>query len=678
MREILDGKLRVILLSLGFLALGFRPEASLAADPSKYVRTANYYLKAGIGIPFSDYEKLARYDVIVLPAEAQVFNQDLFPEVRRRNPDIIILAYVPTKSYAMVWNDSLHDVLKNDIAGHDEWRLKTPDGNPLSVWPNTFALNIGSGYADYLARFTAEKILATGLWDGVFYDEASATISWLNGGNLDLNRDGNRDSASEADRLWKDGMLRLVRTTRELAGPTKAIVMNGDNDADIAKSTNGRMFETFPTPWEGDGSWQTVEGAYLRLQKQVGYEPLFIINGNSGNTGNRTEYAKVRFGLASALMGDGYFGYDFGDQDHGQFWEFDEYNAFLGRPLSAARNLSGSTEPVRAGLWRRDFENGVVLVNSSDKTLAVDFDGDYERLHGTQDPGVNNGQISNYVEVPSRDGLILLRPLDRVSGTSYRNGTFLRILDGNGSAKRTGFFAYNKTHRGGTILAEFNSPDYGAGVVLSAKGNRLELSSAEGVVLKTVYPFGEGWKANVGFSIGTFGGRTYVAAAGGGGAAPRVRAYDGNLNPISETWDAYSPKFLGGVNVAIGDIDNDGEADILTGAGPGGGPHVRVFNLLGAVKAQFFAYDQKMKNGVTVGLGDTDGDGQTEIVTGTGFGGVPQVRVWSRTGAKIREFYAFDSKKRGGVRVSVHDVDGDGRYEILAMSNDVFTLAYAR
>lgn len=651
-------------------ALLFPSFAVAAVPPNAFPRTANYYLKAGIGIPPSDHERLAKYDLLVLPAEAQVFNRAMFAELRRMNPDIILLAYVPTKSYALVWNDSLHDGLKADL--RDEWRLRDSSGNQLSVWPNTYSLNVASGWSDYLASYVKDDILSTGLWDGIFYDEASATISWLNGGDLDLDRNGFRDAAADADRWWEEGMIRLLRKTREAAGPDAIIVMNGDSDPDLQKHVNGRMFESFPTPWEGNGSWATVTGNYLRLRDQVGFTPVFIVNGNTANTGNRADYAKMRYGLASALLGDAFFGFDFGEQDHGQLWMYDEYSASLGSPTNAARNLTGQSSPVQPGVWRRDFQNGIALVNSTDRAQTVDLDGDFERLHGTQDPSVNNGEIGSTVTIPAKDGLILLRPLEKLTDASYRNGAFTRILSSSGAALRTGFFAYTSAQRGGRDVAEFPN-----GRSVTASGNRLELRGPDGAVIRAIAPFGENYPASVSFSVGKAGGKTYVSAGGGQGGEPFVRLLDAELNPVTEAWHAYHYRFTGGVSTAVGDIDADGAPELAAGAGPGGGPHVRLFNRDGGLRAQFFAYSERFRGGVTVGLGDVDGDGLGEIVTGPGFGGGPHVRVFNHRGEVESQFFAYDSKKNGGVRVTVSDVNGDGKPEILAMTNDVFTLAFA-
>jgi hypothetical protein len=68
---------------------------------------------------------------------------------------------------------------------------------------------------------------------------------------------------------------------------------------------------------------------------------------------------------------------------------------------------------------------------------------------------------------------------------------------------------------------------------------------------------------------------------------------------------AYTPTFRGGVRVAVGDVNNDGQTDIITGAGPGGGPHVKVFDgQSNALLRSFLAYDPAFRGGVYVAAGD--------------------------------------------------------------------------
>ena len=117
-------------------------------------------------------------------------------------------------------------------------------------------------------------------------------------------------------------------------------------------------------------------------------------------------------------------------------------------------------------------------------------------------------------------------------------------------------------------------------------------------------------------------------------------------------FNAYAVAFTGGVNVAAGDTNFDGLDDIVTGPGRGGGPQVRIFDAVDHARiANFYAYDQKFSGGVSVATGDLDGDGDSELITGSGPGGGPQVRVFDELGTRLASFFAYDSKFTGGVFV---------------------------
>ena len=97
---------------------------------------------------------------------------------------------------------------------------------------------------------------------------------------------------------------------------------------------------------------------------------------------------------------------------------------------------------------------------------------------------------------------------------------------------------------------------------------------------------------------------------------------------------AFDPGFAGGVHVATGDVDGDGRADIITGAGAGGEPRVRVFSGVdGAMLSDFLAFDPGFAGGVHVATGDVDGDGRADIITVGGPGGGPHAARVPRRGS---------------------------------------------
>lgn len=136
---------------------------------------------------------------------------------------------------------------------------------------------------------------------------------------------------------------------------------------------------------------------------------------------------------------------------------------------------------------------------------------------------------------------------------------------------------------------------------------------------------------------------------------------------------AYDSAFTGGVSTSVNEIDgNSNTIELVTGAGPGGGPHVKVFavdTLTGASNqiAEFMAYEESFRGGVNVASGNLSGNpDRADVVTGPGIGGGPIARVFTianGTGVpltgRVGTIVAFDSAFRGGVDVAAGNFDSN-------------------
>jgi hypothetical protein len=158
-----------------------------------------------------------------------------------------------------------------------------------------------------------------------------------------------------------------------------------------------------------------------------------------------------------------------------------------------------------------------------------------------------------------------------------------------------------------------------------------------------------------------------IVTAPGPGGGPVVRVFDGLTGlPVREVM-AYDPSFRGGLFVATGDVNGDGAADIITGADAGGGPNVKVFSGVdGSLLASFFAFDPGFRGGVRVAAGDVNGDGVADVIAGAGPGGPPLVRAFGGAGfAPLASLTAFDAGYTGGVYVAAGDLSGLGVADVI-------------
>ncbi len=664
------------LLTLLMLIVTPTTSAKASIKHSTFVRTANYFLLSGSALENQSTIKiLSTFDLIIIPVEAQVYNKSFFQEIRSLNKDIIILPYIATVSWNdLYWNDPLHQKLYQQIK--PQWWLTDANEKQISVWPGTRALNLNSGWNTFLPEFVKKEILSTGLWDGVFYDEVQDSISWV--GATDVDKDKKNDSPSTADILWETRYEELFARTRSLVGSNMTLISNGSSNPDFVRYLNGRMFETFPSSDNSLTKWKVMTNEYLNLEQEISNPSVMLINVNTENTGV-IDYQKIRFGLATTLLGNGYFTFDYGTENHAQLWTYDEYNAYLGTPKSSFQNLYNPQQTtINPGIWMREFEQGQVLVNATDQQQTIHLDGEFEKIHGTQDPNVNNGRIVSEVTLPSKDGLLLLRPIEEILDAPYLNGAFAKIYTPDGVTKRTGFFAYNNSQRGGNQIIQFDTDGDGKRETIVADHTYISIYKPDGSLHKKFAPYTTQYNRGITISAGDIenDGSVEIVTGTKNGGGPQVRVFNKDGVLINPGFFAYEEAFRGGVNVTIGDLNGDAIKEIICGAGVGGGPHVRVFRKDGTlINPGFFAYDASFRGGVNVSAGDVDGDGVDEIVTGPGMGGSPLARIFTRDGKRKSEFYLFDSTQRDGLEVVVSDVDTDGIAEIIGLTADVFTLS---
>jgi len=291
-------------------------------------------------------------------------------------------------------------------------------------------------------------------------------------------------------------------------------------------------------------------------------------------------------------------------------------------------------------LYEAKFAGSGTYFASAASTKVTAYQGALEKYYVVA-PQVGSG-LYIYDRATNRQAAVLY-PM----GPSYSGGFTVTRGDINGDGVSDIVFSGRNT-----------------GLVQAIDGNDFTL-------IGSASPFGAGARFPLSIAVGDVNGDgkgDIISAPAGIGMPPHVVAISGkDFRKALFSQYAYSAQFKGGVSVAAGEVNGDGVADIITAPLVGAPPHIVSFSgATGKVLQSYYAYSPQYMGGTSIVASDLDNDGYAEIITGASAAAPHIVIVDSKTQKVKASFYAFEPGFSGGLRVSaVQDVNGDGIDDIL-------------
>ncbi len=341
--------------------------------------------------------------------------------IKAKNPNTLIFLYAMLDSLGLAATNDSYATLRTKVTSMKWWlysdqaltlNVLTPTDSSfgeINLTSYTPADSSGNDAVDWITRYFASTYYTPNpAIDGIFMDNTAVTPpvagDWLRNGTILQPSDPTALSAFQAGYQRYYSLIKSLMPGKYQIGN---ITQWGASGAAIPPGyinmNNGGVMEgAIGKSWsvEGWAGWQVMMQQYTAIMGAIADPKLGILN----QWGDPTDYQSMRYGLGSTLLNDGYYAFTNNATGyHGVVW-FDEYDAKLGM---------GSTIPTAAwkqGVWRRDFDNGIVLVNpKGNGPQTVTLETSYVKLQGTQDPVTNNGQTVTSVTLKDRDGIILMR-----------------------------------------------------------------------------------------------------------------------------------------------------------------------------------------------------------------------------------------------------------------------------
>ncbi len=144
---------------------------------------------------------------------------------------------------------------------------------------------------------------------------------------------------------------------------------------------------------------------------------------------------------------------------------------------------------------------------------------------------------------------------------------------------------------------------------------------------------------------------------------PTVSIVDPASGSVVNQFDVYESGFMGGVQTAIHDVNNDGQDDIVVSPGRGRVGEIRVFNIDGEEMPEYriTPFGLSFLSGVNIALGDVNGDGTKDLIAGQAAGSTVSIHLGTGVGlgwesTPFRRYTPFGTTHLAGVSVAAADV----------------------
>jgi UPF0755 protein len=343
------------------------------------------------------------------------------------------------------------------------------------------------------------------------------------------------------------------------------------------------------------------------------------------------------------------------DQYYGGYWS----GTSLATPLVAA--TAALIKSISPSISNREIRNIIFETAENIDSINENFKGKLGR-----------GRLNTFKAIETIYKNLVFSPHYAYIITSPGAGSppLIQIFKPNG-LKITEFYAYDKNFRGGVNICSADLDGDGIKEILTIPreggGPHLKIFTHNGELINHFFVYDEKFRNGVNISAGDLNGDKLdeIVVAPFKGNFP-LRVLDRNGKIISEFYP-YGKDFKGGISLTTADLNGDGIKEIITAPLSSYQPLIRVFNLFGALKDEFLAYSNNFYGGLNISSGDLNNDGLDEIVVSIASSASPYVRIFDSSFYLRSQFLAYDRKFLKGVYLSIEDLDGDKRKEIITV-----------